>query len=105
MPTGIYIDHGGGNVVDMTTRFGQFIGSFDTAGVNSGTVHVPALVGKELLYMTVFNGVRSSDALFLGVPITYNKSTGEISWNYSLGLQNTSLSSSAKYHRVYYGVT
>lgn len=85
MATGIYIDHGNGHTVDMTQHFGAFVGSFLTNGAETGSIKNAQLIGRSLYYVAAYVGSSPLYAWGYEQPnIFFNKTTGEISWNYDM---------------------
>lgn len=102
MPTGIYIDHGTGYILDMTQRFGSFIGFIDTNGGTSGSQVISSLIGKNLFHVTHYNGSASHTFINGGVSVSFDKQTGRISWTF-LDVVNLSIPQEQRYYRIYYG--
>lgn len=102
MPTGIYIDHGNGYVIDMTQRFGSFLGFIDTNGGASGSITIPELIGRNLFHVTQYNGTAAHTWTSGGVHVTLNKSTGLLSWTF-LAVDNMTVAPEQRYYRIYYG--
>lgn len=101
MPTGIYINHGNGNVIDMTRNFGAFLGSFSTDGAVNGAHTDTALIGREFYYISVYVGTAQSFALAYTQPIiTFNSTTGQMAWRYS---DTTASLSERRKHEITYG--
>lgn len=102
MPTGIYVDHGTGYVLDMTQRFGSFIGFIDTNGGTSGSQVISSLIGKNLFHVTQYNGSAAHTFLNGGVSVIFDKQTGKISWTF-LDVENMTIPQEQRYYRIYYG--
>lgn len=103
MPTGIYIDHGNGNIVDITQRFATFKSFFSTNGAVTGQIIDAGMVGKKLFFVVNYVGTQPFNYSNNGVPIEFDSTTGKITWDYRNGMVNASTSEPYRYHKVYYG--
>lgn len=102
MPTGMYIDHGNGYILDMTQRFGTFVGFIDTNGGTNGSLVVPSLVGKKFFFVMHYNGTAAFTFTTGGANVTFNVNTGTIVWSF-LDVENMRISEPYRYYRIYYG--
>lgn len=82
--------------MDLTTYCGAFLGSFSTNGASSGSLSVPALVGKRLLAFCPQSNLQGQGSG--GPVVTLNSSTGLISW----AITGTSSGGSSNF-TVFYG--
>lgn len=81
MPQGLQCWDAAGNlIIDVTTYVGAFTGSFTTGGVASGSHTDASLIGRSLLHFISDTGDYNGRG---GPTITFNASTGTISWQYT----------------------
>lgn len=97
MTAGIRFRNDDGSIyMDFTTYTGAFLGSFTATAPNSGSIQVPALVGKRLL--TFCPSLNLNGQGFGGPVVSLNSATGVISWSFP----GTAQGGSATF-TVYYG--
>lgn len=103
MTVGNYIDHGNGNIIDMTQRFASFIDYFDTNGQILGSITRSDLIGKKFFFVSLYTGSQAFNYRANGVPVDFNSTTGVITWDYSKDVINGSVSQPYRFHRIYFG--
>lgn len=105
MPSGLQVWDGANLIVDTTTRMGSFLGLFSTGGANTGSTVIPALAGRDAIYMPVFvsrsGTVIEGGVSDVGLNITYNKVQGRISWDRHYSLYGGGGSETVVYNIVY----
>lgn len=85
MTTGLLIRDSDGNLsFDITTRTGQFFGSFETNGNQSGSLVDSSIVGPGTFFAYTAN--QSSE--YGGPVVTASLSSGAINWSYQLQVQD-----------------
>jgi hypothetical protein len=98
MAQGLEIYDSSGNVlITYTTYVGCFLGSFST-GASTGSFTNAGLVGRSLL---LFNPA-SSGTNYGGPNITFDSSTGKVTWTYTMTVTNLTADSYPT-ETIYYG--
>lgn len=73
----------GGALFDETSYAGNYVGSFNTGGAQTGSITDPAMIGKRLIYF-----VPQALSVYGGPDLILNSATGQITWQYNVQFSN-----------------